>query len=58
MHDYLCQQCLLVGDSEGGVTVFQLQHMPDPPKPKHQVHTHTCSLYMTHVLLNVFINFT
>ena len=43
----VCFQCLLVGDSEGQVTVLQLRSMPEPPTPEKQVY---------HVLiLNKFI---
>ena len=34
----VCFQCLLVGDSEGQVTVLQLRSMPEPPTPEKQVH--------------------
>ena len=30
-------QCILVGDSEGQVTVYQLRCMPDPPPAEDQV---------------------
>ena len=31
-------QCLLIGDSEGQVTVLQLRSMPAPPPPEKQVY--------------------
>ena len=34
---YFVFQCLLVGDSEGQVTVLQLRSMPTPPAPEKQV---------------------
>ena len=36
---YFYFQCLLIGDSEGQVTVLQLRSMPAPPSQENQVYS-------------------
>ena len=53
-------QCILVGDSEGQVSVYQLRGMPDPP-PKDQqvkkdVFLHQCLDTNTEILFNILLH--